>query len=197
MSLRSWVNKVSGRAGREADFQTMGDEIRADVESTPVYQPPEEVNQLQQLYSQSAASLRESGQNVQDISQARAGQASYGGGRYQQALRQGSRAAVSDVTMAGGGNISTQGAITQIGAQGMQSMRDIAVQNQQFRDQAGRDYMQSLQERIGIEQQATGIEMAGLQVGISESDKVYQSELEKARMGQQLEITLAGASLAR
>jgi hypothetical protein len=191
---------ISGRTEKEFSRKAAEKEMREklfSVSKALKYEPPEELAQLQQLYSETAGGLRETGQEIQDIAQSRAGMYSYGAGRYKQALREGAASTISDVTRVGGANVSSQAIAGKLGVQQMQGMRDIAMQNQLFRDQASSDYMQSLQERIGIEQQASQFDVAGLQAGISEADKVYQSKLDRVRMWQQLEITLAGNVLNR
>jgi hypothetical protein len=197
LDVGNWVRGWTGQRGRELDYQTQMQDVRNLVATTPIYTPPEEVAQLQQLYSQQATDLRSTGQEITDIASARAGQSLYGGGAVREDIRRSTAAGVQDLQTVAGSSASFLGGISQLGQSNIQSQRNIAMQNAQFRDQAQRDYLQSLRERAGLEAQATGMETTGLQVGISEADKVYQSELERMRAMQQLEITLAGNELAR
>lgn len=196
----NWVKGWTGQRGkeeREDKYYRDMDTLRQDVANTPAYTPPEEVSALENLYSTQAQNLRDTGENITDISRAKSSQFMYGGGEAQRGVRGATSAAVGDIQAAAGSSASFLGAISQLGQSNVQSMRNIAMQNQAFRDQSQRDYMQSLSERLSMESQAVGLESQGLQVGITESDKVYQSELERARASQQLEIVLAGNELAR
>jgi len=170
---------------------------RAIAAATPIYSITPEAEQLQGLFSDRASELRDTGADIESMANARSGMSQYGGALDQrQVLRDTTRSGVRDITNIGGSSASVLGSVAGLEAQNVSAMRDIAAQNQMFRDQAQRDYLQSLNERVGLEAQATGMEAQGLQSMISEKDKVYQSKLDRIKQVQQTEITLAGNTLA-
>lgn len=199
MSLSGWISGWTGKRGadeKKAEYEQSMEDLIASVAEEEVYQSPAEVAELQKLYSTQASELRTTGQEVASVAESKANQFSYGAGAARQDVRSTTASAVQDLTTASGTSSSYLGALTQLGVSNTQSMRDLAVQNQQYRDQSQRDYLQALREKAGLESQAVSLEAQGLQVGISEADKVYESELERTRMLQNLEIALAGNKLA-
>jgi hypothetical protein len=189
---------IGGKRAAERAATEMEARARAVVDEMPTYEIAPEAQQLQELTAQRASDLRTTGADIESLAGSRAGMSQYGGALdMREAMRESTGAAIGDITQLGGSGVSSMGAAARMASSNIGALRDIASQNQMFRDQAQRDYLQSLRERVGLEGQATGLEAQGLQTMISEKDKVYQSDLEKARAQQQLEITLAGNALAQ
>jgi hypothetical protein len=196
--FKNWVRDVFG--GKEkgptgppgSGYSTL-DRL---LESTPTYKIPEEAIALQKLYSETAEGIRGVGEEQQDIYGARAGQYMYGTGEAREGIREATRYGVQDIQNVAGSSASFLGAISQLNQQSVNALRELAIQNQQYRDVAQRDYMQSIQDRISLESQATELEMSGMQNMIDEKYKVYQSELDKIRMKQQYAIVKGGNVLA-
>lgn len=163
------------------------------LQGAPTYQAPEEALQFQELMAEQATGLREYGQKIEDVASSRAGMAEAPGAAIQREnVQQMMQSASQDIIQAGGASASTLGAISQMRTQEMSALRDIAVQGQQFKDQAQRDYMQALMQSAGIGTQAAQLEGTGLQMMIGEKGKVFESELDKTRTMQQFQITQLG-----
>ena len=171
------------QAEREAAYKQspgfLEEQLLASLQSSPTYTPPEEVAQLQEL-------LTSRGQQIEDIAEMRTGMAEApGAGIQREQIRQMTESAAQDIIETGGASASALGAIAQTRASELSSLRDLAVQGQQYRDQARRDYMQALGESAGL--QATG-----LQSTIGQKEKVFESELDKLRNIQQFQMGQIG-----
>jgi len=180
---------------RSAQMEAM---LLQSLQGAPTYQTPEEALRFQELTAESAAGIRGYGQKIEDIASSRAGMTEAPGSAIQREnVRQMMESASRDIIEAGGSSAATLGAITQARTQEMGALRDIAVQGQQFKDQAQRDYTQALMQSAGLGAQATQIEGTGLQMMIGEKGKVYESELDKLRTMQQFQMTQLGNEQAK
>lgn len=149
------------------------------INSEKTYQIAPEAYQLQDMLTSQA-------EDIEGIASMRAGMSEAPGVSIQREnIRQMMESAARDIIESGGSNASALGAIGNMRAQEMGALRDLAVQGQEYRDQAKREYLQALQTSAGMQAQ-------GLGVMIDEKSKVFESELDKQRTLEQFMLTDLG-----
>lgn len=195
-----------GKKRRAAEKKIAGlqGDIRSAIEETPTYQMPAEVQQLLDLYGTQAGKIEELaglGQEATDIARLQTAQAEMPGmGIAREQIESGTAGTVQNILEAGGGGAGTMGAIAQAGQNELNAMRDLSIQNQQFRQQASDEYRQALMSQAGLESsllaQSTGMQAAGLGTAIGQRGLEYQSEFEKERTLQQFDISQLGNVMA-
>lgn len=178
--------------------------IRESISETPTYEIPAETQQLLELYQQTGAQLEGLtglGQEATDIAKLQASMAEAPGmGIAREQIKGSTAGTVQNVLEAGGGSANVLAAVAQAGQNELNVMRDLAVQNQQFKQQATDEYRQALMSQAGLESslltQSAALQGQGLEAMIGQRGMVYQSELEKARTLQQFDITQLGNLMA-
>lgn len=192
---------------KEAESQITGltQDIRSQIESTPTYQIPEETQQLLDLYKTTGEQLQglsSLGKEATSIAKAESGASEMPGTALaRRQIEAGTAGTVQNIVEAGGGSTASLGAIAQAGQNELNAMRDLAFQNQQFKQQASDEYKQALMNQAGLESsllsQSANLQAAGLQTMIGQKGLQYQSELDKARTLQQFDITQLGNLMAQ
>lgn len=193
------------RRAAEKRIAGMEQDIRQSIADTPSYEMPAEVQQLLDMYQAQAGKiegLAGLGQEATDIAKMEAGAAEMPGmGQAREMIEAGTAGTVQDIVQAGGGSAASLSAIAQAGQNELNAMRDLSIQNQQFRQQASDEYRQSLMGQAGLESsllgQSAGMQAAGLGTAIGQRGMEYQSELDKARNLQQFDIGQLGNVMAQ
>jgi hypothetical protein len=178
--------------------------LRKSIQETPTYQIPQETQQLLDLYQTQGAKLEDLaglGQEATNIAKAQTSMVEAPGlGIARDQIQAGTAGTVQNIIEAGGGSASSLEAIAQAGQNELNAMRDLAITNQQYKQQASDEYQQALMNQAGLESsllgQSTALQAAGLQTMIGQKGLVYQSELDKQRTLQQLDITQLGNLVA-
>lgn len=175
-----------------AEDSTLSAEIDQQVSDLQTYEVSDEANQRLALLEQGAADLRESGQEGTDIARVQAGMVQAPGSG--QALKdiQSSTSGQVQAVQQMGGSASGLGAISQIGLNQSQAMKDFAKSNLAYKSQSETGLMNALRNQTQMESQAASLESQGLEGMIAEKDKVYQSQLNKDLTGLQFDITKLG-----
>lgn len=154
-------------------------ELLNSIKGEQTYQIAPEAYQLQDMLTSQA-------ENIEGIAGMRAGMSEAPGSAIQREnIRQMMESASRDIIESGGSNASALGAIGNMRAQEMGALRDLAVQGQEYRDQAKREYLQALQTSAGMQAQGLGVMM-------DERGKVFESELDKQRTLEQFMLTDLG-----
>lgn len=186
-----------------AKIQSNINKMRQSFENTPTYQIPEEAKQLLALYQnygQQLEGLKGYGEEATGIAKAQTGAIMPGMGIASEMLKGSTAGTVQNIVEAGGGGAGSLRAIAQAGQSELNAMRDLAIQNQQYRQQAESEYRQSLLSQAGLESsllgQSANMQAAGLGMMIGEKGKQYQSELDKTRNLQQFDIVQLGNKIA-
>lgn len=178
--------------------------LRKSIEETPTYEIPEETQQLLDLYQSQGAKLEDLsalGQEATDIARAQTTAAEAPGTALaREQIQAGTAGTVQNIIEAGGGSTSSLQAIAQAGQNELNAMRDLAITNQQYKQQASDEYRQALMNQAGLESsligQSTALQAAGLETMIGQRGLQYQSELDKTRTLQQFDITQLGNLMA-
>jgi hypothetical protein len=188
----------------EAKIAAEKEALRKSIEQTPTYQIPEETQQLLDLYQTQGAKLEDLaglGQEATNIAKAQTSMVEAPGlGIARDQIQAGTAGTVQNIIEAGGGSASSLEAIAQAGQNELNAMRDLAITNQQYKQQASDEYQQALMNQAGLESsllgQSTALQAAGLETMIGQKGLVYQSELDKQRTLQQFDITQLGNLMA-
>jgi hypothetical protein len=190
------AGKMRSKAEEATRISALG-RVKTALEGTPAYQSPEDVAQLKAVTASGAETMRGLGDEMIKVAQSRRQKGVPGQEIRKEQVRQYAQSAVDDFIESGGASMSSLGAIVQARQQQSQNMLALAEQanSQGYAEQQA--YMGAILGRAGIEAQAAGVEGVGYQTGISEADKLYQSELEQTRPLQQFAITQYGNRAAQ
>ena len=161
------IARKAGKTRKEAEAGIAGTKegIRADIEGTPTYEMPAEVQQLLDLYQaqgQRVEELAGLGQEATDIARLQTAQAEMPGmGIAREQIESGTAGTVQNILEAGGGGAGAMGAIAQAGQNELNAMRDLSIQNQQYKQQASDEYRQALMSQAGLESSLIGSRSGG------------------------------------
>jgi len=184
--------KLAGLDQEGAPESTLGVDIEQQIADLQTYQVSPESEQRLALLEQGAVDLREVGQESTDIARMQAGMTQAPGSS--QALKdiQASTSGQVQAIQQMGGSASGLGAISQVGLNQSQAMKDFAKSNLAYKSQSETALMNALRNQAQMEAQAAGLESQGLEGMIAEKDKVYQSQLNQDLTGLQFDITKLG-----
>lgn len=190
---------------KQDEINAATEALRKQISETPTYQIPQETQQLLDLYQSQGTKLEglsALGQEATDIAKAQSASVEAPGtGIAREQIKAGTAGTVQNIIEAGGGSTSSLGAIVQAGQNELNAMRDLAITNQQYKQQASDEYRQALMSQAGLESsllgQSTALQAAGLETMIGQKGMVYQSELDKARTLQQFDITQLGNLISK
>lgn len=184
---------ASKKKKAQQQIAQMTQDIQTRLEGTPTYEVPEETQQLLELYKSAGETMTGYGEQALSAAEAMTGVSEAPGTaiakEQARVAAAGSRQAILE---AGGGGASALGAIASVGQNELNALRDIAVQNQQYKSQAEQQYLNQLGAQAGIVGQAAQLEGAGLSAMAAEKANVYESELAKYQTQTQFDITQLG-----
>ena len=170
--------------------------VKRSLTLTPKYERSQEAGMMQDMYSQSADTVRGIGDEAIRVAGSIASKETPGLSIKKEQLNQYAQAAIDDIVETGGGS-SSLGAVTKTRDDQYKMLAGIAMQDaeQQRGNQAM--YMDALMNRSGVEAQAAGLQGAGLQTGINEAGKEYQGQMERVNPFIQFAVTRYGNQLAQ
>jgi hypothetical protein len=191
---------VSGlrSAKRKEDARAQAlDRVKSILKQTPAYQSPEEVAMMQNITTAGADRMRGISDEMIRVAQAQQRSGLPGEEIQRNQIRQYAQSAVDDFIETGGASSSAMEAIVRTRENEAQNMLQLAEQANARDASTQQQYLSTLMGAAGIQSTATGMEAAGLQTGISEAAKQYQSKLEQTQPLQQFAITTYGNRAAQ
>lgn len=181
------------RFGAEQEQEELMGDIRSRIEDRPLYEIPEETRQLMEMYGETAGEMRDISQQALEAAEARTGAAEAPGMAIaREQARAAAAGARSDIMQTAGGSAAGLGAMAQVGRGEMENLRNLAIQNQQYRSQAEQQYLNQLGAHAGVMGQASQLQGAGLGAMAAERRGVYESELSRYQDLTQFDITQLG-----
>lgn len=173
-------------AGRESSKQQA--DIRERIEGISEYEISPEAKQRMELLQEAGQGMVSGAEEATDIAQMRAGMVEApGAGQGARDIRGATAGQVQAIQQIGGAG--ALGAATQVGLGQESAYEDLTRSNMAYKEQSESALMGALQTEAGIRTQAAGLESQALEGMISEKDKVYQSQLNKAQTGLQFDIS--------
>lgn len=169
--------------------------VKESLGQTPAYESPEQAAQLQNVTSTGAETMRGIGSEMVQLAQARQQKGMPGEAIRKNEVENYARAAVDNFIETGGA--SSLDAIVATRNRQAEGLLQMAEQANARSYGAERDFLSALSAQGSIGAQAAQMEGMGLQSGISEAGKLYQSELEQVRPMQQFAITQYGNRAAQ
>lgn len=181
------------RMGAESEIEQMTQGIRGRIEDRPLYEIPEETRQMMELYGQTAGEMRDVSQQALEAAEARTGAAEAPGMAIaREQARAAGAGARSDIMQTAGGSAAGLGAMAQVGRGEMETLRDLAIQNQQYRSQAEQQYVNQLGTHAGVMGSAAQLQGAGLGAMAQQRGMRYESEVGRYQDLTQFDITQLG-----
>lgn len=197
------VNKAKQKKSDiESDIAIRQKELESSLSNIPTYQIPEEAQQYLDLLNQTGEDLGKSKDiynSAVDIARTQASMGDApGASQARQDINQSTASQVQNIMEAGGGGVDALGAISQVGLNEQQALRDLAKTNTQYQAQAKQNLQGALMGQAGFEsgliQQQAALKGAGLQTMLGEKNKVFQSNLDKYLTMTDYELAQLGVS---
>lgn len=173
-------------AGRESAAQR--EAISEKIEGLQEYEISPEAKQRMELLQQAGEGMVSGAEEATDIARMRAGMVEApGAGQGRKDIQGATSGQIQAIQEIGGAG--ALGAATRVGLGQESAYEDLVRSNMAYKEESESALMGALQTEAGIRTQAAGLEAQALEGMISEKDKVYQSQLNKAQTGLQFDIS--------